>query len=164
MVKINESNGVTVAAVADRGVADRGVVSADKSLQAEASSAHSRINVPLNLDNWKNLPEHVVGELTWFHQHLLDHSLSWTEASQAIGYDRSTVFRVLKGTYEGSWQKIVQAIASYRKLDEQRGTIQKNEFVENSISRLIFAALDYALANNSITLIIGESRTGKTIG
>src|SRR5581483_8938770 len=135
-----------------------------KKLQAEASSAHSRINVPLNLDNWKTLPEHVVAELTWFHQHLLDNSLAWNEAAEALGYDRSTVFRVLKGTYEGNWNKVAAAIVSYRKLSERRGSIQKNEFVENSISRLIFAALDYALANNSITLIIGESRSGKTIG
>jgi hypothetical protein len=157
MVKTEERNGASVVAVADRGTGDR-------SLQAEASSAHSRINVPLNLDNWKTLREFIVAELTWFHQYLLDNNLSWTEACEAIGYDRSTVFRVLKGTYEGSWQKIASAIVSYRKLTEQRGTIQKNEFVENSISRLIFAALDYALANNSVTLIIGESRSGKTIG
>src|SRR6185369_16111405 len=101
------------------------------------------INVPLILNNWKDLPEPVVSELTWFHQHLLVNNLSWNEAADALGYDRSTVFRVLKGTYEGSWQKIAAAIASYRKLYEQRGSIQQNEFVENSISKLIFAALDY---------------------
>jgi DNA transposition AAA+ family ATPase len=157
MVKTIERNGVE-AAVSSR------IPSTDRAMQAEASSAHSRINVPLNLDNWKTLPENVVAELTWFHQHLLDNNLSWTEAEQAISYDRSTVFRVLKGTYEGSWQKIVAAIASYRKLDEQRGSIQKNEFVENSISRLIFAALDYTMANNSLAMIVGESRSGKTMG
>lgn len=134
----------------------------DSSLQAEASSAHSRINIPLNLDNWKTLPEEVQAELLWFHQYLLDHRLNYKDSEEALGYDQSTVFRVLKGTYTGSWAKIADAIRSYRRLTEQRGNIQKNEFVENSISRMIFAGLDYALANNSVTLVVGESRMGKS--
>jgi DNA transposition AAA+ family ATPase len=129
---------------------------------AEAASAHSRINVPLNLENWKTLDQDTQARLLWFHQHALDDKLDWNAACEALGYDRSTEFRVLKGTYEGSWKNIVRAIDSYRKLIEDRGTIQQNEFAENSISKLIFAALSYALANNSITLIIGESRSGKT--
>jgi DNA transposition AAA+ family ATPase len=129
---------------------------------AEASSAHSRVNVPINLANWKDLPEDVQALLMWFHQHVLDEGLNFTEAGQALGYDKSTVFRVLKGTYEGSWKKIAEAISSYRKVQDNRGTIQKNEFAENSMTRMIFAGLDYALANNSITLVVGESRMGKT--
>ncbi len=135
----------------------------DKSLAAEASSAHSRINIPLNLDNWKSLPEEISGELLWFHQWLLDNQIGWEEASSAVNYDRSTIFRVLKGTYEGSWPKIVAAVRSFRKLQERRGSIQANEFAENSISRLVFAGLDYAIANRSITLIVGESRSGKSV-
>jgi DNA transposition AAA+ family ATPase len=134
----------------------------DKSTQAEASSAHARLNIPLNLDNWKGLEEPLKTELLWFHQHALDARLSLKECAEALGYDTTTVFRVLKGTYEGNWSNVVGAVRSYRKLEETRGTIQRNEFVENEISRMIFAGLDYALANNSITLIIGESRMGKT--
>lgn len=89
--------------------------------------------------------------------------MRWDDVQEALGYDRSTIFRVLKGNYTGSWPKILHSIKSYRRLVEQRGTIQKNEFTENSISRLIWAGLDYAMANNSITVVIGESRMGKTI-
>ncbi len=135
----------------------------DASTKAEAYSAHSRINIPLNLGNWKGLPANVQQVLLWFHQHLLDECMSWTDAQQAVGYDRSTIYRWLKGTYEGSWDKAVQAITGYRKIIDRRGTIQQNEFVKNSIAELIFGGLDYALANNSITLIIGESRMGKTV-
>ncbi len=136
----------------------------DKSLAAEASSAHSRINIPLNLENWKALPEETRGELLWFHQWILDNKVGWDEAATTVRYDRSTIFRVLKGTYEGSWPKIVTAIRAYRKLTEQRGSIQRNEFAENDLTKLIFAALNYASANNSITVIEGESRMGKTLG
>lgn len=134
----------------------------DQHLNNEAASAHARINVPLNLQNWKDQDEDTQSHLLWFHQYLLDQRMGWDEAQDALGYDRSTIFRVLKGTYTGSMPKIVAAIKSYRKLVAQRGTIQQAEFVENSISKLIFAGLDYAMANNSITMIIGPSRSGKS--
>lgn len=133
------------------------------SAAAEASSAHSRINIPLNLDNWRALSEQISCRLMWFHQHILDTRMTYTDAKEALGYDQSTVFRVLKGTYAGNYDNVCKAIDSYRKIVERRGTIQVNEYVENSIAKMIFAGLDYALANNSITMIIGESRMGKTV-
>lgn len=131
--------------------------------RAEAASAHSRINVALNMENWRSLDDSVQHELLWLHQHALDNRMSWDDISDAVGYDKSTVFRWLKGTYEGSWANAVKAIQSYRRIAEQRGTIQTNEIVANSIVNMIGAGLDYALANNSITTIIGESRMGKTV-
>lgn len=136
---------------------------AERALEARAASAHSRINVPLNLDNWKALDKVVQDDLLWFHQHLLDNHLGWDEASEAIGYERSVVFKVLKGIYEGSYSNVCKGIQSYKRIAETRGTIQSNEIVDNGISQMISAGLDYALANNSITTIIGESRMGKTV-
>jgi DNA transposition AAA+ family ATPase len=133
------------------------------SQQAEASSAHARINIPLNLENWKSLAPDVQAELLWFHQHLLDEGLDWKSACEALGYDRSVLFRVLKGTYEGSWKNVVSAVLSYRKILSERTLIQRTEFAENSISRLVWGGLDYAVANNSITLIEGESGIGKSV-
>lgn len=133
------------------------------SLAAEASSAHSRINIPLNLENWKLLSPEIQAELLWFHQHLLDRRMTQKEAVETIGYDWSTIFRVLKGIYEGSYKNVCNNIRGYKRLSEERGTIQKNVFVKTSIAELIFGALDYALANNSITMVIGESRMGKTV-
>lgn len=138
------------------------VANEEKALAAEASSAHSRINVPLNLENWKGLPANVQEQLMWFHQHVLDSRLTWTDVEETVGYDKSTIFRWLKGMYEGSWKNAMEAIESYRRIVETRGSIQKNEFIENGISNLIKGGLDYALANNSITTIIAESRMGKT--
>jgi|GEM_PF-2243285 len=134
-----------------------------RSEAALASSAGARINIPLNLENWRTLPQETQDALLWFHQHCLDQRLSLKDAATALNYDQSTVFRVLKGTYTGNWQNIESAIASYRRLLAERGTIQKVEFVHNSVSRMIWAALDYAVANNSITQITGESGQGKSI-
>jgi len=133
-----------------------------KSELARASSAGARINIPLNLHNWNGYSEETRGLLLWFHQHVLDNCMTLEQAGDAIQYDKSTVFRVLKGQYEGSMEKVTAAIESYKRIAEERSTIQDNRIVENSITRIIGAGLDYALSNNSITLIIGESRMGKT--
>jgi len=130
---------------------------------ARAASSNSRINIPLNMENWAHLPAETQQTLLWFHQHCLDEGLSMADAGEAVGYDNSTIYRVLRGIYEGSWDNVAAAIESYRKTAMLRGTIQQNEIVRNSIVKLIHGGLDYAMANNSITLIVGESRMGKTV-
>jgi DNA transposition AAA+ family ATPase len=130
---------------------------------AAGSAGQHRINIAVNLENWRHLPAETSECLMWFHQHLLDANIGFKEAGEAIDYDESTIYRVLRGTYEGNWANIVGGIRSYRRLVESRGSIQQNEFVETTWSKLIWAGLDYALANNSITVITGESRQGKTI-
>lgn len=138
----------------------RGIKGAEIAL---ANSAHSRINIPLNLENWRHLEADVQSALLWFHQHCLDEGLSMKLAGEALGYDNSTIFRVLKGTYEGSWPNVVARIKSFQKISIDRAGIQRAKFAENSIAKLIHAGLDYAVANNSIVLIVGESGQGKTV-
>jgi DNA transposition AAA+ family ATPase len=127
-----------------------------------ASSAHARINIPLNLQNWTHLEEAHQHQLMWFHQHLLDQQMGWNAAQDALGYEKSTIHKVLKGVYGGNWDKICAAIESYKDIVDRRGTIQQNEIVKNSTVKLIHAGLDYAQANNSITMVIGDSRRGKS--
>lgn len=135
----------------------------DRSLVAEASSAHSRINIPLNLDNWKSYPQHIQDELLWFHQWILSKNIGWKEAKEAIGYDQTTIFKVLKGMYTGSMEKVARAIHSFRELEEKRGRIKRHEFCRTPISDIVFGALDYALANNTMTMIVGDARVGKSV-
>jgi DNA transposition AAA+ family ATPase len=133
-----------------------------KSDAAKASSAHSRINIPFNLANWKGLPDDISEQIAWFHQHSLEEGLGWKDVTEAIGYSESTIFRVIKGTYEGSYEKIAESIRSYRKIAAARAAIKHADFCQTRITRLVSGALSYALANNSITTITGESRMGKT--
>lgn len=140
------------------------ITTIDTEETAATATAEGRINIPINLHAWRDRPATEQDLLLWFHQHILDEGLTWREAQEAIGYDRTTVFRILKGTYKAeSWDKAIRSIESYRKIATARGTITRAEFVPNGISRMVHAGLDYAVANNSITTIIGESRQGKTI-
>lgn len=128
--------------------------------QHKASSAHAAINIPLNLENWRSLPEEVQDALTWYHQHVITERIGWDDVKNTIGYDRSTIFKILKGTYEGSWENVVARIAEYR---STRKLVKKSTFAPNRISRLISSGLDYAVASGGIVEIIGESGQGKSI-
>lgn len=138
-----------------------------RAAHAEAATAHARINMPLNLDNWRHLDQAVADRLLWFHQHLLDEGMGWEAAGQALGYEepqeaQRAIFAALKGTL-ANYDEIVERIEGYRKVARERAGIFRADFVETPITQLIWAGLDYAVANRSITLIEGESGHGKTL-
>lgn len=150
---VNRLAGFTEEELSDRGV---------------AASAGQRLNVPMRVDRWSTLPSAQQELLVWFHQYCLDEDYTLDDAGEALGYERSVAHRVLNGVYgpptgKGSWENIVKAIESFKKLAASRSEIQQSDFTANSISRLIWGGLDYALANNSITTIVGESGQGKTL-
>jgi DNA transposition AAA+ family ATPase len=135
----------------------------DQDASAEApGNVENQIKIPLVLDNWKTLPQDIQDDLTWFHGYILETGMSLHQAGQAINYDKTVVFKVLKGSYEGNWNKIADAVRSLKKIAIERGKIQKALFVQNAISKLIWGGLNRAIAHNSITIIIGDSGRGKT--
>jgi DNA transposition AAA+ family ATPase len=134
-----------------------------KNEQATASSAHSRINIPLNLNNWKDLPADQQEILCWFHQHILDEDMNWEDVCETVGYDKSVVFKVLKGTYGANYDKIIAQILSYKDLAVERKKLKKGTFATNRTSAAVSAALDYAAFAGGIVEIIGESGQGKTV-
>jgi DNA transposition AAA+ family ATPase len=143
-------------------VSDDLLAPVSKSEMAKASSAKSRINIPFNLKNWKGLDESTTEALAWFHSHALETDLTLDECAKAINYSTTTVWRALKGEYGGDLGKVVDQIQSYRTIIAERTAIQNADFCETRYTRLVTGGLSYALANNSITNISGESRTGKT--
>ena len=152
-------------ALEDPAISDdsRGQVTVVSAESALASSAHSRINIPFNLGNWRDLDEEHTQELAWFHMHALEEHLNWKQCEAALGYSNTTIYRALKGTYEGDWDKVISNIRSYRAIIAERCAIKNAAFRETRITKLVTGGLSYAMANNSITKITGESRQGKTV-
>ncbi|HRI83529.1 MAG TPA: ATP-binding protein [Opitutaceae bacterium] len=141
----------------------------DRSTAAAASSAHNRINVPLNLQNWTALPGEHQDLLGWFHQHLLDEGMGWEAAANALGFNSDdhdagkNLFAVLKGTYEGDWDEMMARIRDYQKIALERVANKNASFVLTPSAKLIWAGLDYALSSNSMVLLKGESGHGKSV-
>lgn len=130
---------------------------------ASNRESQKRINIPLNLRVWDHLAQEHQEQLAWFHQSALTDEMDWDEVEDALSYDKSTIFRVLKGTYDGSWDKIVSAIKSWRRLREKKGGIQGVEFVPNRIAREVEWILDYTMAGEGCAMMLGEAGVGKTI-
>lgn len=133
------------------------------------ATAEPRINLPINLENWRHLDAAISDQLLWFHQHLIDEAMGWNAAAQALGYTGEqtsngtlAISSALRGTMS-DYEDLLERIQSYRKVVRERSGIIKTDFAENPIAQLIWAGLDYAVANNSITLIEGDSGHGKTL-
>ena len=137
-------------------------VEGDISAPTDPYAAPGRNKVALNLAAYASFSQDIREKLIWFHQHVLDQGHTIADAGQLIQYESSVVYRVFNGKYPGSIEKFADAIESYRKLWEERKDVAKHGFAENRTSKLIFSALSYAHANNSIALITGESGMGKT--
>lgn len=138
-------------------------ISQERSDMAKASSAHSRINIPLNLNNWQDVDGRFHDDLLWFHQYILDNNMSSKEVEVAVDYDYSSIFKFLKGISNGSYANFSKAIQKYRKLVELRKSIKSTAFVHTPITDLVFATLDYTYANRCMSLIVGESCMGKSV-
>jgi DNA transposition AAA+ family ATPase len=129
-------------------------------IATDLASQHNQIAI--NLDATRHLPQDQQDEIIWFHQHMIDSRIGCAAAGQLINYDASVVSRVLRGSYAGDYAKVCQAIRSYKAIHGERLEIQNHNFAETRTTKLIWQGLSYALSNNSITIIQGESRMGKT--
>jgi DNA transposition AAA+ family ATPase len=84
--------------------------------------------------------------------------------SKRIGYEgTTTLFRVFRADYKGSLVNVLERIASYRQLWEQRLAIGMGEFVPTSISDAIWQHCDAARIYNTIIPVYGPSQLGKSV-
>lgn len=141
---------------------DRALKPVSRSEQARASSRNSRVNIPVNLDNYRDYDDETKRLVLWLHQHIMDAGLRYRDVCEALGVDQNEVWGLLMGAPKAAPATYHPKIESYKALIEKRAQIHGAQFAENSISKAIFAALDYALVNNTIALVMGESRLGKT--
>ncbi|MGN0857293.1 MAG: AAA family ATPase [Candidatus Spyradenecus sp.] len=101
-------------------------------------------------------------QLLWLIGEMRQSSLSLAEAGKRIGYDASTVSKVLGGTYKGSWSNVLESVRKYRHLQAERAKMVSAEFVETSIWERIRQTCDLALIHQMPAMIIGPSQLGKT--
>ena len=71
--------------------------------------------------------------MLWFFAEVKNRSLSLSDAGKAIGYDASTISRVLRGRYEGNWGNILKSVRCYKHLVTERakmvrGSVLLNQF------------------------------------
>lgn len=100
--------------------------------------------------------------MLWFFAEVKNRSLSLSDAGKAIGYDASTISRVLRGRYEGNWGNILKSVRRYKHLVTERAKMVRADFVETSVFKAIRDTCDLALFNELPATIVGVSQIGKT--
>ena len=101
-------------------------------------------------------------QVLWLIGEMRRSALSLMETGKRIGYDASTVSKVLGGTYKGSWSNVIESIRKYRHLHAERSKMASAEFIETSIWERIRQTCDLALIHQMPAMIIGPSQIGKT--
>jgi hypothetical protein len=105
------------------------------------------------------LPPDTENAMEWLWGYCADDlGLDKERVCDAIGYDETTVVRLLSGKYDGGLERIADAIGQLR----TRVAGKVSGMIETPVTRRIFEALDYARNTGSIVLIRGETGRGKT--
>ena len=106
-----------------------------------------------------DMGEEDIALLEWFWGYAF-HVLGGDQgrAGEALGYDTTTVYRVLKGTYQGSMGNVLEAMRKLR----TRSDGQVPEMVETPVTRKIEEALNYARDFNALVVLRAPTGRGKT--
>lgn len=100
--------------------------------------------------------------LMWLVTTMREQGLSLSDAGKRIGYDASTMSKVMNGTYKGSWANVIDAVRKYRHLTAERAKLAGAEYVETSTWEKVRATCDLALIHQMPAMIVGPSQVGKT--
>ncbi len=98
------------------------------------------------------------------------HPVTLQEFAKAIGYDPTTVWKVLAGKYKAPGDgtrldvpaKMVKNTRDYLQLEKERIGGGKTEFVKTPTAKRIFTACDLARESQTPVFVTGPSHIGKT--
>jgi DNA transposition AAA+ family ATPase len=83
---------------------------------------------------------------------------SWRALADALGYDRTVIFKVFTGRYEAGLDRFVEAVDNLKR----RTAKQHGSLVETVVTQRIVEALDYARDMNAMVAITGTTGRSKS--
>lgn len=89
-------------------------------------------------------------------------SKSLGEIGRQIGYSSTTVSRLFGARYEGSYTEVLAKIRAYKRMEDERSRLTRDEFIETSIWHTIRKTCDLALIHQIPALIMGIPQIGKS--
>ena len=110
----------------------------------------------------ENLPDDQKLAIRWLHSYYYDSGQSLSDVGTAIGYDGGNVSKIFAGKYVGNLADFVTAISRFRKLTEERASVNRAPYIKTDLYREIEDTCQLALTYQKIAFIYGESQVGKT--
>ncbi len=109
-----------------------------------------------------SLPDEQRLAIRWLHAHYYDSGESLAAVGTRINYDGGTISKIFHGKYEGDLAAVVKAIERYRRLMEERASVNRAPYIETTLYRDIEKCCQAALTYQKIVMLFGESQVGKT--
>jgi DNA transposition AAA+ family ATPase len=116
--------------------------------------------------------EHAQDLLVWCFGWCIDdaHPVSLAEFAEKVGVDKTTIGRIIRGTYthpeRGTRlpisENLIRAMELFRKMEQERARATDTGFVLTPTAKRIFTACDLARESQSPVFLIGPSHIGKT--
>lgn len=120
-----------------------------------------------------NSSAHAQELIEWCFLWCIDdaHPLSLAEFSEAVGVDRTTIGRIIRGVYKhpetGSRlpisEPLTRAMEKFRETELEQVRTLRTDFVLTPTAKRIFTACDLARESKSPVFLIGPSHIGKTV-
>lgn len=114
------------------------------------------------------LAENIIDQegfdsIFWYFNHCRLNDWSQERATSEIKRTSwTTLYRVFQGTYEASYDSVIQAINRVKIITEQRSKLATIDYIETSTWSTVRDVLDNALIGQEISTINGNSQIGKT--
>lgn len=101
-------------------------------------------------------------DILWLYNFVQANSLSLENAGKAVGLSGTTVYRLFTASYGAAYDSVLEKVAKFRRLTEERQKRKAIGFVETSTWKKIEAVCRQALNAQMPAFIYGPSQMGKT--
>ena len=101
-------------------------------------------------------------DILWLYNFVQAKSLSLENAGRAVGMSGTTVYRLFTASYQASYDAVLEKVAKFRALTEERQKRKAIGFVETSTWKKVEAVCRQALNAQMPAFIYGPSQMGKT--
>lgn len=103
--------------------------------------------------------KHIV---LWLFSDSRDKGYSLADIGRQIGYSSTTISRLFGARYEGNYIEVIAKIRAFKRLEDERSRLTRDEFIETSIWHTIRKTCDLALIHQIPAMITGVPQIGKS--
>ena len=109
------------------------------------------------------LSEEDGEEIFWLYSYAQEYHLREADLAEKIGVDKTTLYRVFRGSYgAASWANVVKSIKDFKTVELEEMKKKNIGIIDTEVKKTVFSACQAALNDGMPAFIYGASQIGKT--
>ena len=109
------------------------------------------------------LSEEDGEEIFWLYSYAQEYHLREADLAEKIGVDKTTLYRVFRGSYgAASWANVLKAIKDFKTVELEEMKKKNIGIIDTEVKKTVFSACQAALNDGMPAFIYGASQIGKT--